>query len=86
MQERAWARRLCTQNPKLTLLLVNQEYPSSPFQIKIVQDFGFELTKNTPTTQMKITQDFGFQLAKNTHPPPPPPAKMKIIQDYGFEQ
>ena len=41
----------------------SQDYPSPP-KMKISQDFGFELHKNTP--QMKIGQDFGFELPKNS--------------------
>ena len=44
MQELAWVIRFCVQNPKFT-----QVYP----QMKIVQDFGSELTKNTPAPEMK---------------------------------
>ena len=45
-----------------------QEYPPPPLKMKIVQDFGFELAKNTHPAEnenCKIVQDFGFELAKN---------------------
>ena len=71
MQDLAWVLRFCAQNSS----------PPPP-EMKIGQDFGFELDKNTPPRppKMKIGQDFGFELAKNT---PPPKVWMACVQGTG---
>ena len=66
MQQLAWVRRFCAQK-NFTLFLVNQEYPpglellmekvakNPPPQWKV--DFGFEVTKNTPSLKMKTCEN-----------------------------